>query len=271
MTDYTMEDLLPEEQEHLDSLDEMATQGFEELPQDDDMPEWMKESDSQPLEEEPLTADYDDVPPDDEPVEDESETSETACEETDADEEASEEPPSSDITLDVDDDTPTGERLSLRGDEFDPIIDRADEVLNRLISKLYAKGQTDGEMTLKILFERHEDCFEFSGTVGGKINDTIKPQKIAGQLMDIQFDIYGNALLPADREQQLTFETAETVSATVTTDASGVVESVELDGEDTDPVNESVDNENESPDIENEEPAEVTVEVMEETLGDEAI
>lgn len=262
MTDYTMEDLLPEEQAQLDSLDEMAGAGLEEI----ELPEWMQESEPEPVEEESLEADYDDIPPEDEPEEDESETSET-----DADEDASEEPPSSDITLDVDDDTPTGERLSLRGDEFDPIIDRADEVLNRLISKLYAKGQTDGEMTLKILFERHEDCFEFSGTVGGKINDTIKPQKIAGQLMDIQFDIYGNALLPADREQQLTFETAETVSATVTTDASGVVESVEIVGEDTDPVNESVDNENESPDIANEEPAEVTVEVTEETLEDEAI
>lgn len=264
MTDYTMEDLLPEEQEHLDSLDEMSVAMGESIAEagmkleDIEIPDWMKESEPEPLEDEAPTADYDDIPPEDEPEDDEEEVAqeEESPEENDEDEE----------------NPVSGDRLSLRGNEFAGIIDRADEALNRLVSKLHVKGQKDGEMTLKIsIVSSAEGYYFFSGDVRGKINDTIAPLKIAGQEIELQFDAYGNPILPAEREQQLTFETAETVSATVTTDASGVVESVELDGEDTDPVDESVDNENESTDIEKEEPAEVTVEVTEETMEDEAV
>lgn len=109
-----------------------------------------------------------------------------------------------------DDESPcevSGPPVSLRGHELDDIVSTADNALNKLIATLHAKKQRDGEMTVKITFE--DDGFGqyiFGGTVSGKINYTIKPQKISGEPIELKFDAQGNPVVPADRVHQLNFD-----------------------------------------------------------------
>lgn len=101
----------------------------------------------------------------------------------------------------------TGDPLSLRGSEFDEIVTTADTVLNGLIAMLHAKKQRDGEMTIKITFEEDGyDQFIFGGAVSGKINYTVKPQKISSEPVELKFDAMGNPVVPADRQHQLNFD-----------------------------------------------------------------
>lgn len=165
------------------------------------------------------------------PSDDESEEKEpdTEPEELDEAEEKEENPEK--IDEEEEPEAVTGDVLSLRSDEFDRIMDVADATLNKLISRLHAKGQRDGEMTLKITFEQSgSGYFLFAGAVSGKINDTVKPQKISDKSIDIQFDEFGTPVISANRQKQMTFDDAEK-GVTVTTDADGLVEKVELDEE----------------------------------------
>ena len=102
----------------------------------------------------------------------------------------------------------SGDPLSLRGPEFDAVVTTADAVLNRLVAMLHAKKQHDGEMTVKITFEDADGmgAYVFGGAVSGKINYTVKPQKIVGDAVELQFDAQGNPIVPADREHQLNFD-----------------------------------------------------------------
>ena len=88
------------------------------------------------------------------------------------------------------DDEVSGDPLSLRGPEFGAIMSAADSVLNRLVAMLHEKKQRDGEMTIKVTFEdaNGEGAFIFGGAVSGKINYTVKPQKIVGDALELQFD-----------------------------------------------------------------------------------
>lgn len=118
----------------------------------------------------------------------------------------------------------SGDPLSLRGPEFDAIITTADSVLNRLVSMLHAKKQRDGEMTVKVTFEDidGDGSYIFSGAVSGKINYTVKPQKIVGDAVELRFDPQGNPIIPYDREHQLSFdEVAPEPPAPVVTQVDG--------------------------------------------------
>lgn len=101
-----------------------------------------------------------------------------------------------------------GDPLSLRGPEFNTIVATADSVLNRLVAILHEKKQRDGEMTVKVTFEDIDGMggYSFSGAVSGKINYTVKPQKIAGDAVELKFDAQGLPIVPADREHQLNFD-----------------------------------------------------------------
>jgi hypothetical protein len=109
---------------------------------------------------------------------------------------------------DEESDEVSGDPLSLRGPEFNVVIATADTVLNRLVAMLHAKKQRDGEMTVKVTFEDANGAgsYIFSGAVSGKINYTVKPQKIVGDAVELQFDAQGNPIVPADREHQISFD-----------------------------------------------------------------
>lgn len=118
-----------------------------------------------------------------------------------------------------------GEPLSLRGPELRQIVDKADTVLNNLLTELHAKNQHDGEMTVKITFDDQSGEYLFDGAVSGKINYTVKPQKISGILVPLKFDAAGRPILPADREHQLSFDEVPQPSGTATVDGkTGIVE-----------------------------------------------
>ena len=129
---------------------------------------------------------------------------------------------------DEDPDEISGDPLSLRGPEFDAIISTADGVLNRLVSMLHAKKQHDGEMTIKVTFEDLDGSYLFSGAVSGKINYTVKPQKIVGDAMELRFDPQGNPIIPYDREHQLSFDEVPPAAPVVTQvdGSTGLVEKV---------------------------------------------
>jgi len=124
-----------------------------------------------------------------------------------------------------------GEPLSLRGPELRQIVDKADTVLNSLLTELHAKNQHDGEMTVKITFDDQSGEYLFDGAVSGKINYTVKPQKISGILVPLKFDADGRPVLPADREHQLSFDEVQQPSGTATVDGkTGIVEEYQEGG-----------------------------------------
>jgi hypothetical protein len=141
-----------------------------------------------------------------------------------------EEHPEKNEALEVPDDV-DGEPLTLHGTEFEQIIGTADGVLNKLVSMLHEKKQREGEMTIKVGFEDADGLgnFIFSGAVSGKINYTVKPQKVISDAVPLKFDNAGNPVLPADRERQLSFADMQEPSALVTAGESGIVQSVQLD------------------------------------------
>jgi hypothetical protein len=126
----------------------------------------------------------------------------------------------------------SGDPLSLRGNEFDEIMCTADSVLNRLVAMLHAKKQRDGEMTIKVTFEDADGdgSYIFGGAVSGKINYTVKPQKISSEPVELKFDAQGNPIVPADRQHQLNFDELQPgrnipPSGTATVDGNtGIVE-----------------------------------------------
>lgn len=134
----------------------------------------------------------------------------------------------------------SGDPLSLRGPEFDAITTAADSVLNRLVAMLHEKKQRDGEMTIKVTFEDADGAgsYIFGGAVSGKINYTVKPQKIVGDAVELQFDAQGNPIVPADREHQLNFDEIQPgqreyppTGGTATVDGkTGIVEDYQQDG-----------------------------------------
>lgn len=138
---------------------------------------------------------------------------------------------------DEDPDEISGDPLSLHGPEFDAIISTADGVLNRLVSMLHAKKQRDGEMTIKVTFEDLDGSYLFGGAVSGKINYTVKPQKIVGDAVELRFDLQGNPIIPYDREHQLSFDEVPPATPVVTQvdGSSGLVEKVTVQEDGKDP------------------------------------
>jgi hypothetical protein len=130
----------------------------------------------------------------------------------------------------------SGDPLDLRGDEFDYIIAPANTALNRFVAMLHAKKQHDGEINIKVTFEDNSGSYIFGGAVSGKINLTMKPQKVTGDAVELQFDAQGNPVIPSDREHQMNFDEMqpedETSGGTVTVDGkTGVVEKYQEDGQ----------------------------------------
>lgn len=123
-----------------------------------------------------------------------------------------EEPPSDNVSEESHDEESTkendvsGKPLNLREGEFRYIIDPANDALNRFVAMLHSKKQHDGEISIKVTFENNGESYIFGGAVSGKINLAMKPQKILGDALELQFDELGNPIIPADREHQLNFD-----------------------------------------------------------------
>jgi len=104
---------------------------------------------------------------------------------------------------------------------------------------LHAKKQHDGEMTVKVTFEDADGdgSYIFGGAVSGKINYTVKPQKISSEPVELKFDAQGNPVVPADRQHQLNFDELQPgrnipPSGTATVDGNtGIVEGYQEDGD----------------------------------------
>lgn len=128
----------------------------------------------------------------------------------------------------------SGDPLNLRGEEFDFIVNPANAALNRFVAMLHAKKQHDGEINIKVTFEDNGGSYIFGGAVSGKINLTMKPQKVTGDAVELQFDAQGNPIIPSDREHQMNFDEMQpNGGGTVTVDGkTGVVEKYQEDGQD---------------------------------------
>lgn len=152
----------------------------------------------------------------------------------------------------------SGDPLSLRGTEFDAIIVTADAVLNRLVSMLHEKKQRDGEMTIKVTFEDADGMgsYIFGGAVSGKINYTVKPQKIIGDAVELRFDPQGNPIVPYDREHQLSFDEVSPAAPVVTQvdGGTGLVEKVTVQEDEQPELDESDEDEQGENESENSEP-----------------
>lgn len=121
-----------------------------------------------------------------------------------------------------------GKPVTLRGPEFNQIVETFDVTLNRIIRTLRNKKQSEAEVNVKITVNDSGTSVLFGGQVSGKINYIIKPAKVYADEIEIKLDEHGDPVIPYDREHQLSFEEiCQEQGATVTTDASGVVESIE--------------------------------------------
>lgn len=121
-----------------------------------------------------------------------------------------------------------GKPVTLRGPEFNRIVETFDVTLNRIIRTLRNKKQSEAEVNVKITVNDSGTSVLFGGQVSGKINYIIKPAKVYADEIEIKLDEHGDPVIPYDREHQLSFEEiCQEQGATVTTDASGVVESIE--------------------------------------------
>ena len=141
-----------------------------------------------------------------------------------------------------------GKPVSLRGPEFNRIVETFDITLNRIIRTLRSKKQSEAEVSVKITVNDSGTSVLFGGQVSGKINYIIKPAKVYADEVEIELDERGNPIILYDLEHQLSFEEIpQGQEATVTTDAAGVVESIEaVSGADT-----SAEEQEDCPDIEN--------------------
>ena len=123
-----------------------------------------------------------------------------------------------------------GRRVSILNREFEAIIYRIDEMLNRALS-IAVDARQGFSVTAKISLAPNGQRFSVSHNVGYKF-DPIKVEDKGALYEDIaiSFDRDGNLIIPDGSSRQITMEEI-TSGVTVTTDESGVVESVQTDDE----------------------------------------
>lgn len=125
----------------------------------------------------------------------------------------------------------TGRRVSITSPEFEPVIYKIDDIIVRAL-RTAVDAHQGFTVTAKIQFTPIGSRFTVSHNVGYKF-EPIKVEEKARLYEDllVELDADGNPIIPDGSAQQITLD--EVAGATVTTDSSGVVQSVELD--DTEP------------------------------------
>lgn len=126
----------------------------------------------------------------------------------------------------------TGRRVSITSPEFESVIYKIDDIIVRAL-RTAVDAHQGFTVTAKIQFTPIGARFAVSHNVGYKF-DPIKVED-KGRLYEdllVELDEDGNPIIPDGSAQQITLD--EVSGATVTTDPSGVVQSVELDDADHD-------------------------------------
>lgn len=126
----------------------------------------------------------------------------------------------------------TGRRVSITSPEFEPVIYKIDDIIVRAL-RTAVDAHQGFTVTAKIQFTPIGSRFTVSHNVGYKF-EPIKVEEKGGLYEDllVELDADGNPIIPDGSAQQITLD--EVAGATVTTDPSGVVQSVELDDADHD-------------------------------------
>ena len=131
----------------------------------------------------------------------------------------------------------TGRRVSLLNREFEGIVYKIDEMLNRALS-IAIDARQGFSVTAKISLSPNGSGprFSVSHNVGYKF-DPIKVEDKGALYEDlaISFDKEGNLIIPDGSNTQITMDEV-TAGVTVTTDENGLVEKVEADDADYDRV-----------------------------------
>lgn len=127
----------------------------------------------------------------------------------------------------------SGRRVSILNREFEPVISKIDEVIGQSLCKAMAGERQGFILTAKIMFTPSGARFNVSHDVRSKMDPVeIKEKGRLYEAIVITLDENGNPIIPDGSARQMTLD--EVSGATVTTDPSGVVQSVELDGGDYD-------------------------------------
>lgn len=124
----------------------------------------------------------------------------------------------------------TGRRVSITSPEFEPVIYKIDDIIVRAL-RTAVDARQGFTVTAKIQFTPTGARFSVSHNVGYKF-DPIKVEEKGGLYEDllVELDEDGNPIIPDGSAQQVTLD--DVSGATVTADASGIVQSVELDNDD---------------------------------------
>lgn len=128
------------------------------------------------------------------------------------------------------------EPVSLRGNDFDEIIERADRVLRSMLAHLHNDHQSEGELNLKINISRYGNEFKYEGVSKGKYMVVEEGEKYTTDPIETMFED-GNPYLSKKRplqmkEAQTKFSGFEKLPGqTVKTDASMMVDSITPDAE----------------------------------------
>lgn len=125
----------------------------------------------------------------------------------------------------------SGRRVSILNREFEPVISKIDEVIGQSLCKAMAGERQGFMLTAKIMFTPSGARFNASHDVRSKMDPVeIKEKGRLYEAIVITLDENGNPIIPDGSSTQVTMDEI-TAGATVTTDADGVVQSVDLDEE----------------------------------------
>ena len=126
---------------------------------------------------------------------------------------------------------PEGQDLSLLLPAFNPIFDTADESLRDMARAMKTKLIESGELNIKITLNNYGGVL-IPDPKKCQVACNLKPAKVSTAIrfpsnLEIAVEQDGRVIIP-DSEHQLSFDDMS-AGATVTTDASGVVQDVKLD------------------------------------------
>ena len=126
---------------------------------------------------------------------------------------------------------PEGQDLSLLLPAFNPIFDTADESLRDMARAMKTKLIESGELNIKITLNNYGGVL-IPDPKKCQVACNLKPAKVSTAIrfpsnLEIAVEQDGRVIIP-DSEHQLSFDDMS-AGATVTTDASGVVQDVQLD------------------------------------------
>ena len=125
----------------------------------------------------------------------------------------------------------SGRRVSILNREFEPVISKIDEVIGQSLCKAMAGERQGFILTAKIMFTPSGARFNVSHDVRSKMDPVeIKEKGRLYEAIVITLDENRNPIIPDGSSTQITMDEVA-AGATVTTDADGVVQSVDLDEE----------------------------------------